>query len=364
MSFGRRFVAALIIFNNGDAAPGWLVFAGFFPASLWVVWASWMFFVPMLWSVRIGVLALLIAGILPFIQFYEVRGLTGDTRVNFALKSAVKPDSLIKSSVGELKTAEFKLVADPKTDFPAFQGPARTGVLPDVKLDPQWSEHPPRQLWREPIGSGWGGFAVVGGYAFTQEQRGDDECVVCRELATGKEMWKHADKAPYKDKPRYEGMGGPGPRCTPTVDDGRVYTVGCTGIFNCLDGGTGHVLWSQNIVNEFGGQRGVPRRVRFAVDCGQSRDRRADRQVGREPGRLRSRERKTGVAHGPQRGGVRHADGRDGRRQGADPQLRRSRPDVSRPGRRQGAVAFRLEHRRSRSARSRSPTPAGRIRCC
>jgi outer membrane protein assembly factor BamB len=253
---------ALIVFNNGNAAPSWLVFVGFFPASLWVVWASWMFFVPMLWSVRIGVLVLLIAGILPFIQFYEVQGLTGDTRVNFAIKSSVKPDSLIKSSVGELKKAGFTLVVDPKTDFPAFQGAARTGVLPDVKLDPKWSEHPPRQLWREPIGSGWGGFAVVGGYAFTQEQRGEDECVVCRELATGKEMWKHADKAPYKDKPRYEGMGGPGPRCTPTIDDGRVYTVGCTGIFNCLDGGTGHVVWTRNIVTEFGGS------VAFHGVCG------------------------------------------------------------------------------------------------
>ncbi len=60
--FGAIFVIwtaiclGLIVFNNGDAASGWLVFAGFFPASLWVVWASWMFFVPMLWSVRIGVL--------------------------------------------------------------------------------------------------------------------------------------------------------------------------------------------------------------------------------------------------------------------------------------------------------------------
>ncbi len=323
---------ALIIFNNGNAAPSWLVFVGFFPASLWVVWASWMFFVPMLWSVRIGVLVLLIAGILPFVQFYEVQGLTGDTRVNFALKSSIKPDSLIKSSVGELKKADFTLVANPKTDFPAFQGPSRTAVLPDVKLDPQWTEHPPRQLWREPIGAGWGGFAVVGGYAFTQEQRGDDECVVCREVATGKEMWKHADKAPYKDKPRYEGMGGPGPRCTPTVDDGRVYTVGCTGIFNCLDGGTGHVVWSRNIVTEFGGSVAVPRRVRFAADFGQSRDRRADGKVGREPGRVRSRDGKTGVAHGPQRGRLCDADGRDRGRQGTNPQLRRSRPDVSRPG--------------------------------
>ena len=117
-------------------------------------------------------------------------------------------------------------------------------------------------MWREPIGAGWSGFAVVGGYAFTQEQRGDDECVVCRQVSNGQEIWKHADKAPYEGKPRYEGMGGPGPRCTPTVDDGRVYTVGCTGIFNCLDGGTGHVLWTRNIVTENGGH------VAFHGVCG------------------------------------------------------------------------------------------------
>lgn len=253
---------ALIVMNNGHAASSWLVFAGFFPATLWVVWVSWMFFMRIRWSVRIGVLALLIAGVLPFARFFEVVGLTGDTRVNFALKSSVKPDALIKSPVGELTSGGLKLVANPKTDFPAFQGPARTAVLPDLTLDPNWGEHPPRELWREPIGAGWGGFAVVGGYAFTQEQRGDDECVVCRRLSSGKEIWKHADKATYKGKPRYEGMGGPGPRCTPTVDDGRVYTVGTTGIFNCLDGGTGKVLWTHNIVTENGGS------VAFHGVCG------------------------------------------------------------------------------------------------
>ena len=160
---------------------------------------------------------------------------------------------MIKSSVGELSSGSFKLVSDPKVDFPAFQGPARDAVLPDAKLDRDWTSHPPKQLWRQEIGAGWSGFVVVGGYAFTQEQRGEDECVVCRDLTTGKELWVHSEKAPYEGKPRYEGMGGPGPRCTPTVEDGRVYTVGATGIFNCLDAATGHRIWMHNIVTENGG---------------------------------------------------------------------------------------------------------------
>jgi len=244
---------ALIAFYNGDAIPTWLIFAGFFPASLWVLWAAWMFFFPVRWSVRLGVLVLLIAAVFPYLHFFEITGMSGDTRLNFALRGAITRDALLKSSVGELSTSSVKLVSNSKTDFPAFQGPARDAVLPEVKLDRDWASHPPKQLWREEIGAGWSGFVVVGDYTFTQEQRGEEECVVCRDLKTGKEVWLHSDKAPYEGKPRYEGMGGPGPRCTPTVDDGRVYAVGATGILNCLDAVTGRPLWTHNIVTENGG---------------------------------------------------------------------------------------------------------------
>jgi hypothetical protein len=157
--FGAVFVlwagvaAAMIVIYNGDALPHWLVFAGFFPATLWVFWTAWMFFIPIRWSVRLGVLAVLIVAVVPYLKLFEVSGLTGDTRVNFALRSRTTPDALIKSTVGELSSGGFKLVANSKTDFPAFQGPARTAVLPDVKLDRNWAEHPPREIWRVPIGA-------------------------------------------------------------------------------------------------------------------------------------------------------------------------------------------------------------------
>jgi outer membrane protein assembly factor BamB len=249
--------AALIVFNTGDGIPRWLAFVGLFPATLCVLWAAWMFFFPIRWSVRLGVLALLIGAIYPYLHFFEITGMTGDAKLNFALRGAVSRAALIKSSVGELSTSTAKLVANPKTDFPAFQGPGRDAVLLNVKLDRDWDKNPPKQVWREAIGAGWSGFVVVGGYAFTQEQRGEDECVVCRDVKTGKEIWVHSDKAPFENKPRYEGMGGPGPRCTPTVDDGRAYTVGATGIFNCLDAMTGHPIWTHNIVTENGGSVAV-----------------------------------------------------------------------------------------------------------
>ena len=41
-----------------------------------------------------------------------------------------------------------------------------------LRLDPDWAARPPKLLWKQPIGAGWSGFAIVGDYAFTQEQRG------------------------------------------------------------------------------------------------------------------------------------------------------------------------------------------------
>ncbi len=88
---------------------------------------------------------------------------------------------------------------------------------------------------------------VVDGHLVTQEQRGESEAVVCYDAATGNELWAHADHIRFE-----ESLAGAGPRATPTFAADRIYTLGGTGLLNCLVAETGDVVWSHDIVKDAG----------------------------------------------------------------------------------------------------------------
>lgn len=134
-------------------------------------------------------------------------------------------------------------------DWPAFRGPNRDGVIPGVKIATDWNASPPQERWRRRVGPAWSAVIVIGDRLFTQEQRGEEEAVVCYQAETGEELWSHADKARF-----WEAVSGAGPRATPTFADGRLFTLGATGILNCLDAATGGRHWSHNVAEDAGAQ--------------------------------------------------------------------------------------------------------------
>ena len=128
-----------------------------------------------------------------------------------------------------------------------FRGPRRDGVIEGVKLSRDWSAHPPKLVWRQPAGGGYASFVVAGPLAITIEQRRDREAVVAYDFDTGHERWKLDYPALFS-----ETLGGSGPRATPTIHDGAVYSLGATGVLACLDLATGRQIWKRNVLEENG----------------------------------------------------------------------------------------------------------------
>jgi outer membrane protein assembly factor BamB len=148
------------------------------------------------------------------------------------------------------------------SDWPAYRGPAGTGVTA-ADFGKPWMSGGPKQLWKAEATNGFSSITVSGNIATTLMTRDHEgsplEHCVAMDATTGKELWAQPLKiARYGHDGGNEGTGdnkgGDGPRSTPTHDGGKLYVYGSNLDFYCFDTKSGKKLWDKDIAKDYGGK--------------------------------------------------------------------------------------------------------------
>jgi outer membrane protein assembly factor BamB len=133
------------------------------------------------------------------------------------------------------------------SDWPRLLGPTHNATSPETHLLRDLPKDGPRVLWQVEKGEGFGGPAIVGERLVIFHRRDGREVVECLNAETGKQFWRADYEAPYQ--PRYGGSTGP--RTSPVIADGRVFTFGISGQLHCYDLASGDVRWAHDLANEY-----------------------------------------------------------------------------------------------------------------
>jgi outer membrane protein assembly factor BamB len=133
-------------------------------------------------------------------------------------------------------------------DWPQWRGPARDGAAADLART-TWPAAL-RPAWKVSVGVGHSAPVVAGGRAYLLSREGEQETLQAFEVPTGKRLWRQAYPAPYTVNSAAFSHG-PGPKATPVVAGGRVFTFGISGILSAFDAASGRVVWRKEFGKEF-----------------------------------------------------------------------------------------------------------------
>lgn len=160
--------------------------------------------------------------------------------------------ALLASLVAPALVACASVAARAQNDWPQWGGPSRDFVSASKGIASAWPASGPKRLWSRELGEGHSAVVVDGGVLYTMFGRGAQESVVAVNARDGATKWEYFYSAPTDGMNLREGRG---PHSTPLVAGPHLFTVGATGRLHAFDKKTAKVVWSHDLVAEFGGKR-------------------------------------------------------------------------------------------------------------
>jgi outer membrane protein assembly factor BamB len=133
------------------------------------------------------------------------------------------------------------------SDWPQFLGPERNATYPAAI-----SLAKPRLVWKIDVGQGFSSPVVSEGKLILFHRVNNEETVECLDARTAKRLWVYRYATAYRDDFGFD----EGPRGTPAIEGGRVYTFGAEGVLHALDFKTGERLWRVDTHTKFGVRKG------------------------------------------------------------------------------------------------------------
>ena len=135
-------------------------------------------------------------------------------------------------------------------DWNQWRGPNRDGIFPAFKAPATWTANSLTKAWTVAVGEGHSSPVVAGDRVYVFARENDQEVLRCLALSDGKVVWQEGHAVPYEMNPAARGHGK-GPKATPAVAGGRVFTLGINGHVSAHDARSGAVLWRKHFTSDF-----------------------------------------------------------------------------------------------------------------
>ncbi len=134
-------------------------------------------------------------------------------------------------------------------DWPGWRGPNRDGVVASFTAPKTWPENL-KLKWKTPVGEGHSSPVVAGNRVYIQARQGEEEIVSAIDLNTGKTVWSERYAVSYVMNPAAVSHGK-GPKSTPVISGGKLYTLSINGVLSSFDAQTGKLRWRKEFSKDF-----------------------------------------------------------------------------------------------------------------